>query len=93
MVRVTFSLDERTVEDIRRTAARLRRPQSQVVREAVAEYAARANQLSEHERREALAVIDRLRREKPSRSAAAVDAELRAIRAARRRGGRRHTTR
>jgi hypothetical protein len=93
MVRVTFSLDERTVENIRRTAARLRRPQSQVVREAVAEYAARTDQLSDQERREALAVIDRLRQAKPSRSAAAVDAELRAVRAARRRGGRRQTPR
>jgi predicted transcriptional regulator len=86
----TFSLDERTVEDIRRTAARLRRPQSQIVREAVAEYAAHADRLSDQERREALAAIDRLRRTKPSRPAAAVDAELRSVRAARRRGGRRH---
>jgi hypothetical protein len=90
MVRVTFSLDERTVEAIRRAAARLRRPQSQVVREAVAEYAARTDQLSERERREALAVLDRLRRTKPSRPSSAVDAELRAVRAARRRGGRLH---
>jgi hypothetical protein len=90
MVRVTFSLDERTVEEIRRTAARLRRPQSQIVREAVAEYAASADRLSERERRETLAILDRLRRTKPSRSASAVDAELRSVRAARRRGGRRH---
>jgi len=90
MVRVTYSLDERTVEDIRRTAARLRRPQSQIVREAVAEYAARADRLSDQERRDALASLDRLRRTKPSRAAAAVDDELSGIRAARRRGGRRH---
>ena len=45
MIRVTFSLDEATVAEIRRTAARLKRPQSQVVREAVAEYAARADRL------------------------------------------------
>ena len=89
MVRVTFSLDERTVDDIRRTAARLRRPQSQIVREAVAEYAAHADRLSERERREALAALDRLRRTKPSRPAPAVDAELRRLRADRRRGGRR----
>ncbi len=90
MVRVTFSLDERTVEHIRRTAARLRRPQSQIVREAVAEYAAHADRLSERERRDALAVVNRLRQARPSRSAADVDAELRDLRAARRRGGRRH---
>jgi predicted transcriptional regulator len=92
MVRVTFSLDEQTVAALRRTAQRLRRPQSQVVREAVAEYAARTDQLSDSERREALAVLSRLRRMKPSRSAAAVDAELRSIRAARQRGGRRHSS-
>jgi hypothetical protein len=90
MVRVTFSLDEPTVEAIRRTAARLRRPQSQVVREAVAEYAARADRLSDRERREALAVLERLRQAEPTRPAAAVDAELEGIRTARRAGGRRH---
>jgi hypothetical protein len=90
MVRVTFSLDEPTVEAIRRTAARLRRPQSQVVREAVAEYAARADRLSDRERREALAVLERLRQAEPTRPAGAVDAELKGIRGARRAGGRRH---
>jgi predicted transcriptional regulator len=90
MVRVTFSLDEQTVAEIRRTAARLRRPQSQVVREAVADYAARADQLSDRERRETLAVLERLRHTTPSRTAAAVDVELRTIREGRRRGGRRH---
>ena len=90
MVRVTFSLDETTVAEIRRTAARLRRPQSQVVREAVADYAARTDRLSESERLQALAVLDRLKRAKPTRAAEAVDAELQAVRATRRRGGRRH---
>ena len=92
MVRVTFSLDEATVSEIRRTAARLRRPQSQVVREAVAEYAARTDRLSEGERRAALAVLDRLRESRPSRPAKAVDAELQSIRRARRGGGRRHAS-
>ncbi len=90
MVRVTFSLDEQTVVELRRTAARLRRPQSQVVREAVADYAARTDRLSDRERRETLAVLDRLRQTTPSRQARAVDLELQSIRAARRRGGRRH---
>jgi Ribbon-helix-helix protein, copG family len=39
-----------TVKEIRRTAERLGRPQSQVIREAVAEYAARADQVPERER-------------------------------------------
>ena len=61
MVRVTFSLDEPTVAEIRRTAARLRKPQSQIVREAVADYAARADRLSETERIRMLAILHRLR--------------------------------
>jgi hypothetical protein len=89
MVRVTFSLDEATVQQIRRTAARLRKPQSLVVREAVADYAARSDRLSDGERQRMLGVLDRLRRARPTRSARAVDAELAALRRARRQGGRR----
>ena len=90
MVRVTFSLDEATVAQIRKTALRLHKAQSHVVREAVAEYAARADRLSETERRHALSVLDKLRKARPTRPLAAVDSELRAIRTARRSGGRRH---
>jgi len=90
MARATFSLDEVTIAEIRRTAARLRKPQSHVVRDAVADYAARADRLSERERQDLMGVLDRLRDARPSRSAADVDAELAAVRAARRAGGRRH---
>ena len=90
MARVTFSLDEATVERLRQVAARLGKPQSAVVREAVAEYAERAGQLSDAERRRALAVLARLRTAPPTRPVTDVDAELQAMRAARRRGGRRH---
>lgn len=90
MARVTFSLDEATVAQIRATAARLRKPQSHVVREAVADYAARADRLSESERRKALGVLEQLRETKPTRPASEVDRELRAIRTGRRSGGRRH---
>ena len=89
MARVTFSLSDDTVAEIRRTAARLRKPQSHVVRDAVAEYAARSDRLSDTERRQALAAIERLRSARVTRSAAAVDSELRRVRAARRTGGRR----
>lgn len=92
MARVTFSLDEATVAQIRRTAARLRTPQSHVVREAVADYAARADRLSERERQRLMAVLEQLRETTPTRSASAVDVEIKSIRAARRAGGRRHTT-
>ena len=89
MVKVTFTLDDGTVAEIRRTAERLRRPQSQVVREAVAEYAARADRVSERERLRAVTILESLRKTPASRTAGAVDTELRAIRAARRTGGRR----
>ena len=89
MIRVTFSLDESTVDQLRRTAARLRKAQSHVVRDAVADYAARADRLSERERLHLLDVLDGLRRAKPTRSAKDVDHELRSVRSARRQGGRR----
>jgi hypothetical protein len=86
---VTFSLDEATVAEIRRTAARLGAPQSQVVRDAVAEYAARADRLPERERLRVLHVLETLRGTRSSRSARDVDRELADVRAARRQGGRR----
>ena len=89
MVKVTFSLDEATVAEIRRTAERLGAAQSHVVREAVAEYAARTDRVSERERLRILTVLESLRTAPPARKAGAVDAELRAIRAGRRAGGRR----
>ena len=92
MVKVTFSLDEATVNELRRTAARLRKAQSHVVRDAVADYAARADRLSERERLHVLGVLDRLRDAKPTRPAKEVDAEIAAVRAARRQGGRQHRT-
>ena len=90
MARITFSLDDATVAQIRQTAARLKTPQSHVVREAVADYAARTDRLSERERQQMLGVLERLRGAKPTRPAADVDAEIREIRAARTAGGRRH---
>lgn len=92
MVKVTFTLDELTVERLRRTAARLAKPQSHVVREAVREYEARATRLSDEERTRLLAIVDRMVQEPPTRSAAEVEAELAEIRRARRRWGRRRSS-
>jgi len=89
MVRVTLSLDEETVVRLRRAAARLSRPQSQIVREAVRDYAERVGRLSEAERLSLLRVFDEVLPAIPSRPARAVDAELKALRVARRAGGRR----
>ena len=91
MARATFSLDEATIAEIKRTAERLRKPQSHVIREAVADYAARTDRLSERERRRILSLLETLRSARPTRSEEAVDKELAEIRAARRGGGRRHT--
>ena len=89
MVKVTFTLDEATIDRLRRTAARVRKPQSQVVREAVKDYAERVGKLSEEERTRLLKLFDTVVLAIPLRPVARVDGELRAIRAARRRGGRR----
>jgi hypothetical protein len=92
MVKVTFTLDGQTVERLRTTADRLHKPQSQVVREAVAEYAARVGRLSENERVEMLRVFDRVVAAIPHRPVAEVTAEIRALGVARRHGGRRRRT-
>src|SRR5256885_118962 len=76
MVKVTFTLDDATVAELRRAAARLRKPQSQVVREAVAEYSARTDKLSERERLRMLSVIDRCKIAKPTRSQADNEADI-----------------
>jgi predicted transcriptional regulator len=89
MVKVTFTLDDETVERLRRLATRLGRPQSQVVRESIREYEARSDKLSDDERRRMLEVLERITHAPPTRPQAEVDAELREIRVARRRWARR----
>jgi predicted transcriptional regulator len=89
MVKMTFTLDDQTVERLRRTAARLAKPQSYVVREAVREYEARSTKLSDEERTRMVAIIDRMLQEPPTRAAGEVDGELQRIRAARRQWARR----
>lgn len=89
MVKMTFTLDDETVARLRQSAERLAKPQSAIVREAIADYADRVGRLSERERVRLLGVFDDLVPMIPRRPAKEVDAELRAIRAARRSGGRR----
>jgi predicted transcriptional regulator len=93
MVKVTFTLDDETVARLRRMATRLTRPQSHVVREAIKEYEARTNRLSEAERTRMLAVIDEIIQEPPTRTTGEVDAELKEIRASRRRWNRQASSR
>jgi predicted transcriptional regulator len=93
MIKVTLTLDDDTVARLRRTAARLGRPQSQVVREAIREYEARSDRLTEEEKARLLAAFDRLVPAIARRPATEVEAEILDIRAARpasdRRRGRR----
>ena len=84
MVKVTYSLDDATVRRIRRAAERLGKPQSLVVREAVAEYDARTDRLSEAERLRMLEVLDRLHEEPLARPRESVEAEIQEIRRSRR---------
>jgi hypothetical protein len=88
MVKVTFTLDDLTVQRLRQAAARLARPHSQVVREAIREYAERVGRLSETERLRLLHAFDTMVPRIPERPVAEVDAEIRRVRAARQRGGR-----
>jgi hypothetical protein len=92
MAKVTFSLDDETVRQLRRIADRTRKPQSLIVREAIAHYAAEPLdvRISEGERDRKLALIGELRSRTPLRTAAEADAELDALRKARRGPARRH---
>src|SRR2546426_12046996 len=89
MVKVTFTLDEATIARLGQAAQRLVKPRSQVVREAIHDYSERIGRLSEHERLRLLRVVDEIAARQASRPLPEVEAELKTIRTARRRGGRR----
>jgi hypothetical protein len=86
MAKVTFSLDDDTVRTLKETAERHRKPQSAIVREAIAHYASREHMLSPDERDRLLNVLRHIERRRPSRPESEVDRELREIRRSRRRG-------
>ena len=90
-VKMTFSLDEETARRLDRTAERLSIPKSHVVREAISEYSARVDRLSPEEQNRLLRAFDALVPEIPVRPAEEVDAEIEAVREARRSGGRGHS--
>ncbi len=91
MTKVTFTLDDETVDTIRTIAARRKKPQSLVVREAVASYAGQEQKLDEATRKRKLRLLDELMAQPPTRPQGEVDKELREIRRARRVGWRRPT--
>jgi|HubBroStandDraft_1064217.scaffolds.fasta_scaffold653885_2 hypothetical protein len=94
--KVTFTLDQRTVGLLDQSAAQLAIPKSQVVSRAIEDFHERtgsprvaAARLKEPERRRMLKAIEDMMRRAPTRPQHEVDRELKEIRAARRRGGRR----
>jgi hypothetical protein len=88
-IKATFSLDKVTLEELRRTADRLGRGKSEVVRMAIHDYSENVGRLSERERLAKLRALDELLPGIPRRPAASVDREIEQVRAARRGGGRR----
>lgn len=90
MVKMTFTFDEQTVNELNTTAARLSKPKSEVVREAIHDYHLKSDRLSESERRRMLKVLEEYMKLPPTRTQAEVDREIAEIRASRRSGGRLH---
>ena len=86
MAKVTFTLDEETVQKLRKIAQRTKKPQSMVVREAVAEYAVREDKLTPEEQARMLETIAEMRRMAPTRPQSEVEKELRELRRSRREG-------
>ena len=91
MAKATFVLDDRTMEIIRTLAARRRKPQSAVVREAVAAFAQHEETLEDDERIRRLRVLDDWTARPRTRRPDEVDKELQELRRARRAGWRRRS--
>ena len=83
---MTFTLDDATVNELNLIAARLSKPKSEIIREAIHDYHLKSDRLSEAEKRRMLRVIDEIMKKPPTRSQAEVDRELREIRRSRRTG-------
>lgn len=87
-IKVTFSLAPETVTMLNDVADRLGKPKSRVVRDAIQEYHAGIDRLTEAERIRMLAAFDELSSKLPPRADEDVERELEGIRASRRTGGR-----
>ena len=82
--KVTFTLFLATISRLQQAASCLALPKSQVVREAIAEFAERIGRLSEKERLNLLRTFNEMVPRIPERDVRQVDRELKAIRLARR---------
>ena len=58
--KVTFTFDDATITRLDQAAARLAKPKSQVVREAIHDYSERVGRLSEAERLRMLRIFDEM---------------------------------
>jgi hypothetical protein len=87
-IKMTFSLDESTATRLRDAAAATHKPKSEIVREAIQDYAERVGRLTEAERRRLLGVFDEFVPAIPARHDGEVEKELAELRRARRLGGR-----
>ena len=88
-IKRTFTFDEATSLRLDRTAHRLSKSKSEVVREAIRVYSEQVGLLSEEERTHMLATFDRVVPCIPGRPVEEVEAELEEVRQARGSGGRR----
>jgi hypothetical protein len=86
--KVTFSLDQATLDRLQDAAERLSRPKSQVIREAILDFYERLGRLSERERVGMLRAFDDLVPLIPVRREEDVEHELSELRIARQHGGR-----
>jgi hypothetical protein len=85
--KATFTFDETTIARLSEASARLSRPKSQIVREAIHEYHSRLDRLSDTERDSMLRAFDELMPAITPRPRADVNKELREIRRSRRAAG------
>jgi predicted transcriptional regulator len=88
--KVTFTFDQATIRRLEDAAARLAKPKSEIVRDAIQEYHQRIGRLSESEKQRMLKALEEFMRRPPTRPQEEVEAELKEIRRARRHGGRKH---
>jgi metal-responsive CopG/Arc/MetJ family transcriptional regulator len=88
--KVTFTFDQATIRRLEDAAARLAKPKSEIVRDAIQEYHQRIGRLSESEKQRMLKALEEFMRRPPTRPREEVEAELKEIRRARRHGGRKH---
>ena len=91
--KVTFTLDEETIERLQAASDQLRKPKSEVVREAIGAHHDRVGRLSDAEKQRLLRVIRDLAPNIPQRPLSEVNKEIEDVRAARRAGGREGTRR